>query len=341
MFFFVLFVCITIWTFPEKVGNPPVWKPPGLASPKFAFWRGSGRWTFEGKLPQNAICPGKFDDNKIWKMRKFYCQIFILIWEAPKIASDRKEDVLLLCVFSLLGTFPIFPGFSRFVRGLSGDFPNLSFSSFSAHQRHLREQSRKGPRHNLDLSPKKMGNPPVWKPPGLASPNLATKPTMSRRACYVKGIAQSLMGLLPLCSYPVPGRAAWPCESEDAGYNRQTDTVGLHPPHWLSYHMSCDQLRCKFESPMSWYSSSSCSSLSSSCHFSCPLLGTCSYHLPSTIPLSHSVIFGRFLPSLLALSSVIFCLPSVLHLPSLLLHLSPSCCIFIAAAQNQHLSQTI
>ena len=25
----------TIWTFPEKSGKPPVWKPPGLASPNF------------------------------------------------------------------------------------------------------------------------------------------------------------------------------------------------------------------------------------------------------------------------------------------------------------------
>ena len=31
------------------------------------------------------------------------------------------------------------------------------------------EQSRKGPQHNPDLSRKKVGNPPVWKPPGLAS----------------------------------------------------------------------------------------------------------------------------------------------------------------------------
>ena len=30
-------------------------------------------------------------------------------------------------------TFPIFPGFSRFVWGLFGDFPDLSFSSFSAY----------------------------------------------------------------------------------------------------------------------------------------------------------------------------------------------------------------
>ena len=37
------------------------------------------------------------------------------------------------------------------------------------------EQSRKGPRHNLDLSRKKWETPPVWKPPGLASLNLRKK----------------------------------------------------------------------------------------------------------------------------------------------------------------------
>ncbi len=38
-----------------------------------------------------------------------------------------------LSFFVLFGTFPIFPGFSRFARGWSGDFPDLSFSSFSAY----------------------------------------------------------------------------------------------------------------------------------------------------------------------------------------------------------------
>ena len=38
-----------------------------------------------------------------------------------------------LSFFVLFGTFPIFLGFSRFARGWSGDFPDLSFSSFSAY----------------------------------------------------------------------------------------------------------------------------------------------------------------------------------------------------------------
>ena len=41
---------------------------------------------------------------------------------------------VLFCPFlSFLGLFPIFPGFSRFVPGLSGDFPDWSSSSFSAY----------------------------------------------------------------------------------------------------------------------------------------------------------------------------------------------------------------
>ena len=38
-----------------------------------------------------------------------------------------------LSFFVLFGTFPIFLGFSRFARGWSRDFPDLSFSSFSAY----------------------------------------------------------------------------------------------------------------------------------------------------------------------------------------------------------------
>ena len=38
-----------------------------------------------------------------------------------------------LSFFVLFGTFPIFLGFSRFARGWSGDFPDLSFSSFLAY----------------------------------------------------------------------------------------------------------------------------------------------------------------------------------------------------------------
>ena len=38
-----------------------------------------------------------------------------------------------LSFFVLFGTFPIFPGFSRFARGWSGDFPDSSLFRFSAY----------------------------------------------------------------------------------------------------------------------------------------------------------------------------------------------------------------
>ena len=40
---------------------------------------------------------------------------------------------LLFCPFVLFGTFPIFPGFSRFARGWSGNFPDSSLFSSTAY----------------------------------------------------------------------------------------------------------------------------------------------------------------------------------------------------------------
>ena len=51
--------------------------------------------------------------------------------------------------FVLLETVPILPEFSRFVRGLSGDYPDWSLPSFS------------------DLSRKKSGKPPSLEAPGF------------------------------------------------------------------------------------------------------------------------------------------------------------------------------
>ena len=69
-------------------------------------------------------------------------------------------------------------GLSRFFRDfpdLSGDspriFPICPFSLSRPIKSTYEEQSRKGPRHNLDLSQKTWETPGVWKPPGLASLN--------------------------------------------------------------------------------------------------------------------------------------------------------------------------
>ena len=83
---------------------------------------------------------------------------------------DLDLSFLFCPFFFLFGTFPIFLGFSRFARGWSGDFPDSSLLSFSPNSRPIKstykEESRKGPRHNRDLSQKKwettrFGNPPV------------------------------------------------------------------------------------------------------------------------------------------------------------------------------------
>ena len=75
--------------------------------------------------------------------------------------ASRSGLVLPFLSFSVLfGTFPIFD--------LLGDgpgiFPICPFPLPRPIKSTYEEQSRKGPRHNLDLSPKRVGNPPVWKP---------------------------------------------------------------------------------------------------------------------------------------------------------------------------------
>ena len=63
--------------------------------------------------------------------------------------------------FVLFGTFPIFPGFSRFARGRSGDFPDLGL---------LRAPTRNSPervRDTIWTFPAKSGKPPGLEPPPL------------------------------------------------------------------------------------------------------------------------------------------------------------------------------
>ena len=82
-----------------------------------------------------------------------------------------------LSFFVLFETFPIFPGFSRFAWGWSGYFPDSSLFSF-IHE----EQSRKGPRRNLDLSRKTVGSPPVPIVIGPI-PLLKSRPAMPLESC--------------------------------------------------------------------------------------------------------------------------------------------------------------
>ena len=78
----------------------------------------------------------------IWTCPSFFLSFFVLFWDSrffwdfPDLSGD-SSGIFLICPFPL----------SRPIN--------------SAYE----EQSRKGPRHNLDLSRKKVGNPPVWKLP--------------------------------------------------------------------------------------------------------------------------------------------------------------------------------
>ena len=80
---------------------------------------------------------------------------------------------LVLPVFVLLCPFWDFPDFFRDFPDLLGNgpgiFPIRPFSLSRPTKSTYEEQSRKGPRHNLDLPRNKWETPPVWKTPGLAS----------------------------------------------------------------------------------------------------------------------------------------------------------------------------
>ena len=76
---------------------------------------------------------------------------------------SRSGPVLPFCPF--LFFLGLSWGYSRFVRGLSGIFPIGPFPLSRPIISTYEEQSRKGPRHNLDLSRKKWETPGFGKPP--------------------------------------------------------------------------------------------------------------------------------------------------------------------------------
>ena len=86
-----------------------------------------------------------------------------------------KRSGLVLPLLSFLVLFGTFLGFSRFAHGWSGIFP-ICPSPFSRPIKSTyEEQSRKGPRHNLDL-PEKSG-----KHPGLETPRFSLSQEYSLR----------------------------------------------------------------------------------------------------------------------------------------------------------------
>ena len=79
--------------------------------------------------------------------------------------------------FVLFCPFSDFPDFSGIFPDLRGDgpgiFPIRPFPLSRPIKSTYQEQSRKGPRHNLDLSRKKWETPGFGNPPGLASLKLS------------------------------------------------------------------------------------------------------------------------------------------------------------------------
>ena len=57
----------------------------------------------------------------------------VIFKDPPKIPFKTSTKITSRGYYHYFWDFPIFPGFSRFARGWSGDFPDLSFSSFSAY----------------------------------------------------------------------------------------------------------------------------------------------------------------------------------------------------------------
>ena len=79
---------------------------------------------------------------------------------------------LVLPFFSFLGLSRFFRDFPILLGDGPGIFPICPFPLSQPIKSTYEEQSRKGPRQNLDLSPKKVGNPPGLETPGLASLNV-------------------------------------------------------------------------------------------------------------------------------------------------------------------------
>ena len=107
---------------------------------------------------------------EFWRFK--FSMAWVLVWvsrAAKRGGFKRGGFPIWTCpsFFVLFGTFPFFPGFSRFAWGLSGDFPDLFFSSFSALLAAPTRNSPERVRDTIWTFPKKkwetprFGNPPV------------------------------------------------------------------------------------------------------------------------------------------------------------------------------------
>ena len=107
---------------------------------------------------ENGGCPSD-------KTRVYQKQGFRQVWTCPSF----------FVLFSVL--LGLSRGFSRFARGLSGDFTDCPFPLSRPIKSTYEEQSRKGSATQSGPVPRKVGNTRVWKHPGLASLKCSRKTT--------------------------------------------------------------------------------------------------------------------------------------------------------------------
>ena len=138
----------SVWSFWHTV--PPGWKF-GLDFSAYGFPR---RTFWKSRAAKRGVSNGGFPDLDFLSLSFLFCPF--LSFFCPFLSF-----FVLFCPF---WDFPIFLGFSRFARGWSGIFPIRPFPLSRPIKSTYEEQSRKGPRHNLDLFRKK------WETPGFGNP---------------------------------------------------------------------------------------------------------------------------------------------------------------------------
>ena len=103
-------------------------------------------------------------------MRDVLCDRKSLASRAAKRGGLGPRSARVLPFLSFLGLSRFFWDFPDLLGDGAGIFPISPFPLSRPMKSTYEEESRKGPRDNLDLPPKIVGNTRVWKPPGLASP---------------------------------------------------------------------------------------------------------------------------------------------------------------------------
>ena len=139
---------------------------------------------------------------------------------------------IVLPFFVLLGYFSDFSGCLRFW----GFFCFVLFLFLGFFLKHLRGTVPKGSATQSGPFPKRMGNPPVWNPPGLASP----KASWNQPSKNVRSGKTSTHDLIPVQCQRTPG------EGSPKQVELQCDVRIAENHLWGAMHFHCDLCsRCR------------------------------------------------------------------------------------------------